>query len=124
AKRAFPVVLFTNSPFMGGMEEHIMVLAQRLVGRGFQVAAICSTAHEIEPLRQSLAAAGVRVHPLAERRSGSVGILRRLASLTATLRQYPGCVVHLHLTGHTGGDLVQTAARLAGARAIGWSGHF
>jgi glycosyltransferase involved in cell wall biosynthesis len=113
-----PIVLFTNSPYMGGMEEHILLLGRGLVRQGYTVAAICSTRDEIRPLRESLAAEGIRVHGLAERGESRLSGLRRLQALHRPLRQYPGCILHLHLTGHHGGDLIQLAARLAGVRAI------
>jgi len=112
-------VLFTNSPFMGGMEEHILVLARGLVERGVDVAVICSDREAIEPLRFELGRAGVRVHALPERSAGPArGLPVRLRALIATLRQYPGGVLHLHLTGHNGGELVAVAGRLANMRAI------
>lgn len=113
-----PVVLFTNSPYMGGMEEHVLQLGRELVRRGYTVAAICSTRDEIRPLRDGLAADGVRVHGLAERGGSPLGVLQRVQALYRTLCQYPGCILHLHLTGHHGGDLVQLAGRLAGVRAM------
>jgi glycosyltransferase involved in cell wall biosynthesis len=58
------------------------------------------------------------VHALAERTASKLGGLQRFQALRRTLQQYPGCILHLHLTGHHGGDLVQLAGRLAGVRAI------
>jgi glycosyltransferase involved in cell wall biosynthesis len=113
-----PVVLFTNSPFMGGMEEHIQHLGRGLVRRGFPVALVCSTRSDIEPLRQTATRDGVVVHTLAERQRSRLGTAKRLARLVQTLRAYPGAVLHMHLTGHMGGELVQLAGRMAGVRAI------
>jgi glycosyltransferase involved in cell wall biosynthesis len=113
-----PIVLFTNSPFMGGMEEHVRLLGRGLAGRGYTVATICSSRDEIRALREGLFEAGVTVHSLAERGGSPLGALHRLRSLTQTLRRYPGCILHLHLTGHAGGELVQLAGRLAGVRAV------
>ena len=31
-----PVVLFANSPYMGGMEEHVVMLGRGLVQRGYR----------------------------------------------------------------------------------------
>jgi glycosyltransferase involved in cell wall biosynthesis len=102
---------------MGGMEEHILVLARGLVDRGHEVAAICSDRGAIEPLRQGLFDAGVRVHCVPERSGSRLGTAARVWRLASILRQYRGCVLHLHLTGHSGGELVLAAARLAGVRA-------
>lgn len=119
----FPVVLFTNSMVMGGMEEHVLQLGRGLVARGFPVAVICSRHEAIRPLREALAAAGVDVHALTSQRASLLGALPRTVSLARVLRHYRGSVVHLHFTGHTGGDLVTLAARLAGARAVVRSVH-
>lgn len=117
-RTAWPVVLFTNSFLMGGMEGHLIQLGRGLVARTFQVAAICSDAEAIWPLRAALAEGGVAVHDLPDRGRSGLGAVRRLRALARILRRYPGCILHLHLTGHRGGDLVALAGHLAGARAI------
>ncbi|MGH2355436.1 MAG: glycosyltransferase family 4 protein [Chloroflexota bacterium] len=115
---AVPVVLFANSPYMGGMEEHVLLLGRGLVRRGFRVAALCPPHEAVQPLRRALADAGVAVHCPTERQTVSFGAARRLRELVQTLRRYPGCILHLHLTGHSGGGLLQLAGQLAGARAM------
>jgi len=118
-----PVVLFTNSMVMGGMEEHVLQLGRALVGRGVRVGAICSLHDEIEPLRRGLAQAGVSVHALAESGGRPSGVARRVANLVRTLRAYRGGILHLHFTGFRGGDLVVLAAKLAGIETIVRSVH-
>jgi glycosyltransferase involved in cell wall biosynthesis len=118
-----PVVLFTNSMLMGGMEEHVLQLGRTLVRRGVRVGAICSLHDEIEPLRSALTAAGVTVHALAESGGSIGGVARRTADLVRTLSWYKGGVLHLHFTGFRGGDLVVAAARLAGIPTIVRSVH-
>jgi glycosyltransferase involved in cell wall biosynthesis len=103
---------------MGGMEEHILVLARGLVKRDVEVAVICSDHDAIEPLRRALGEAGARVHEVPGRSQACFGAARRLLNLTQPIRRYRDCILHLHLTGHEGGDLVVAAGRLAGARAI------
>src|SRR5262245_27330723 len=103
---------------MGGMEEHIVTLAGGLVERGLCVAVLCSNRDEISPFRRSLRDVGVELHPLAERQAGALGPAGRVRQLVETFRRYPASIVHMHLTGHNGGELVQLAARLAGARAV------
>ena len=49
-----PVVLFTNSPAMGGMEQHVLFLAAGFVERGIRTAVVCSARPEIAPLREEL----------------------------------------------------------------------
>ncbi len=120
---ARPVVLFTNSMIMGGMEEHVLQLGRGFVERGVPVAVICSPYEEIRPLREHLAAWGVDVYPLPDRGRGPLGALRRFQALLQTLRRYKGCILHMHFTGYRGGDLVVLAARLAGASKIVRSVH-
>lgn len=96
------------------MDEHVLQLAG-LFQRGFAVAVIRSSTDAIQPLRDALAAAGAVVHPLPTRGRGPAGAARRLLALLRTLRAYPGCLLHLHLTGHGDGDLVALARQLAGA---------
>jgi glycosyltransferase involved in cell wall biosynthesis len=118
-----PVVLFTNSMLMGGMEEHVLQLGRTLVQRGVRVGAICSLHEEIEPLRSALTAAGVTVHALAESGRSVGGVARRTADLVRTLRLYKGGVLHLHFTGFRGGDLVVGAAHVAGIQTVVRSVH-
>ena len=119
----FPVVIFTNSMLMGGMEAHVLQLASALRARGRAVAVICTTDEVIAPLRQALAQAGVEVHALSSRQASLTDAIPRVRELAAVLRRYPGAVLHMHLTGHLGGELVMLAARLAGERAIVRSMH-
>src|SRR5262245_3867353 len=120
---ARPVVLFTNSMVMGGMEEHVLQLGRGFVERGVPVAVICSPYDEIRPLRDQLTASGVEVHALPDRGHGPMGAARRFRTLVQTFQRYPGCVVHMHFTGYRGGDLVVLAARLGGASKIVRSVH-
>jgi glycosyltransferase involved in cell wall biosynthesis len=113
-----PVVLFTGSFVMGGMEAHVAQLGDGLIKRGFDVAAIVSSRDDIEPLRAELDASGVKVHSLAEQRQARFGPIGRFGTLIRTIREYPGCVLHIHSPCHAGGDLVLVAARLAGAHAV------
>jgi glycosyltransferase involved in cell wall biosynthesis len=113
-----PVVLFPNSSGMGGVEAHVIQLAASLRHRGFPVAAICSPRNDLRALREGLIHTGVTVHEISDRDGSHGGIVRRTQRLIATLRQYPGCVLHMHYGGYGGGELVQLAAGLAGVRAI------
>jgi glycosyltransferase involved in cell wall biosynthesis len=116
-RQASPIVLFTNSTIMGGMEEHVLQLGAGLVQRGLRVGVICSTRPAIEPLRDALRDAGVEVHALAERGGSPVGVWQRFGSLVRILRDYQGCVLHVHSTGYRGADLVVLAGRVAGVQA-------
>ena len=119
----FPVVLFTNSVVMGGMEEHVLQLARGLRDRGFRVGVICSRDDAIRPLREALARADVGVHALSSRKASPIGALPRMRELAGVLRAYPRAILHLHFTGHIGGDLATIAARVAGSRAVIRSVH-
>ena len=90
-----PVVLFTNSPAMGGMEQHVLLLASGLVHRGIHTAVVCSPRPEIAPLRDELVAAGVAVHTPPDR-SGVAGVGGRLRDLVDVFRRYRGGVLHVH----------------------------
>ncbi len=112
-----PIVLFANSSGMGGMEAHLMQLARGLRERGHEVAAICEPRSDTVPMRDALRDSGTVVHELGGRDDAG-GVRRRLSALVEALKQHPGCVIHMHYGGYGGGELVQLAARLAGARAV------
>jgi glycosyltransferase involved in cell wall biosynthesis len=118
-----PVAIFTNSVVMGGLEEHVLQLARGLRARGFPVGVICSRHDAVRPLREGLASVDVEVYALASRRASLLGALPRTLSLARILRRYAGGILHLHFTGHTGGDLVTLAARLSGVGAVVRSVH-
>jgi len=112
-----PVVLFTNSLAMGGMEQHVLLLASGLVRRGVRTAIVCSPRPEIAPLRDELRDVGAAVHTPSERtsawRAGG-----RARDLVASFLDYRGGILHVHSTGFHGGDLVMLAAKGARLRAI------
>jgi glycosyltransferase involved in cell wall biosynthesis len=112
------VVLFTNSWTMGGMEEHLVVLAGGLVARGADVAALCPGGPGTQALRERLQRAGVHVKVLPDRGRTPRSLARRILALARAIRERPGCIVHLHLTGHAGGTLIVLVSRIAGARAV------
>jgi glycosyltransferase involved in cell wall biosynthesis len=117
ASVAVPVVIFTNSWAMGGMEQHIIDLGRTLSRRGRRVAVICYASPAIAPLHAALQADGVDVYEFAGG-TGLTGRARALSSLLKILRRYPGCVLHLSESWPAGDGLVVLAARLVGATAI------
>src|SRR6185295_10318243 len=123
AEATFPIVLFSNSVVMGGMEEHVIQLARGLKARGFPVAVMCSGHDGIREMRDALTESGVDVHLLATQRATPFTAVTRVIALSRVLRRYQGGLHHLHFTGHTGGDLATLAARLAGMRAVVRSVH-
>jgi glycosyltransferase involved in cell wall biosynthesis len=110
-----PVVFFTNSPYLGGMEAHIEHLARGMAARGRKVGLICPPGERIATLRHACVEAGVEVMPVEERRTASLG---RARDLKRSLSGYRDGVLHIHMTGPHGGDLVMLAARAGGLRAI------
>lgn len=110
------IVLFSSSFCMGGLEAHLIDLARGLRRRGWRVALVCSTRADIEPLRAKATEAGVEVHTVTEAPS-FFHLLPRARSLVRVLCQHPGCIVHLHLQGESGGTLMLLASRLAGVGA-------
>jgi glycosyltransferase involved in cell wall biosynthesis len=113
-----PVVLFTNSTIMGGMEEHVLQVGRGLVQRGIRVGVVCSTRAAIQPLRDALAQAGVAVRPLAETGGSPRRVADRFRDLISAFSDYRGGVLHVHSTGYRGADLVVVAARVARLGAV------
>ncbi|HVP05116.1 MAG TPA: glycosyltransferase [Dehalococcoidia bacterium] len=112
-----PVVLFTNSWMMGGMEQHIVSLGRGLRRRGYRTSLICSSDPVIAPLREACEAEGVEVHALDDAR-GAIAKVGRLRDLERLLQNYRGGTLHLHLTGPFRGELPMLAGRAAGIRCF------
>jgi glycosyltransferase involved in cell wall biosynthesis len=112
------ITLFSNSWVMGGVEEHLYQLSRGLVRSGFPVSAILSSREAIEPLREALRGCGVQVYSVNEQARSIQGTARRLRDLIQVLRTSRPDILHLHFTGHAGGDLVTLASRLAGVRTL------
>jgi len=112
-----PVVLFTNSQAMGGMEQHVTFLASGFVERGIRAAAVCSPTLSIAALRHDLARLGVEVHTPPDR-PGTGGAVGRVRDLVAAFEPYAGGILHVHSTGFHGGELVMLAGRRAGITTI------
>ena len=106
------VVLFSSSYCMGGLEAHLIDLAKGLPRRGWRVALICSPRPDIEPLRQKFSELGVQVHTVPEA-TNFFQLIPRIRNLVRVLRLHPGCVVHLHLQGESGGTLILLASKIA-----------
>jgi glycosyltransferase involved in cell wall biosynthesis len=111
-----PIVYFTNSPYMGGMEAHIAHLATGMAAEGRRIGLVCRTGSEIDPLKQECATAGVEIIEISEG-SSLARKLRRAQALWRTFRRYRGGVLHIHMTGPHGGELVMLAARAAGIKS-------
>jgi glycosyltransferase involved in cell wall biosynthesis len=112
-----PIIYVTNSPYMGGMEAHIAHLATGLAAKGRRVGLVCRVGNEIDPLKQACAKAGVEIIEISEG-SSFAGRLRRAQALWRTFRRYRGGVLHIHMTGPHGGELIMLAARAAGMKSF------
>jgi glycosyltransferase involved in cell wall biosynthesis len=112
-----PILLFTNGWTLGGMEQHIQMLAAGLAARGFRISVVCSSRPTLARFRDELVAAGVVVRPVAEA-SSKRALVRRLRDLAGVVSEEPGCIVHMHFTGYHGGSLVHAAAALGRAHAV------
>src|SRR5678815_2205527 len=88
AEATFPIVLFSNSVVMGGMEEHVIQLARGLKARGFPVAVMCSGHDGIREMRDALTESGVDVHLLATQRATPLTAVTRVVALSRVLRRY------------------------------------
>src|SRR6478672_862674 len=98
------IALFVNSVEMGGVEEHVRQIAAGFVGRGAEVLLICPESDEIGPLADAGSAAGGHVVRLTlSWGTGSLAALRRFFKLVGLLRSQRVDVLHIHLTGYTGG---------------------
>jgi glycosyltransferase involved in cell wall biosynthesis len=112
------ITLFSNSWVMGGVEEHLYQLGLGLVNSGFPVSAILSSRDAIHPLREALSGCGVQIYSVEEHGHSIQGAARRLRDVTRVLQHSRPDILHLHFTGHAGGDLVTLASRLAGVRTL------
>jgi glycosyltransferase involved in cell wall biosynthesis len=113
------IALFVNSVEMGGVEEHVRQIAAGFVGRGAEVLLICPESDEIGPLADAGSAAGGNVVRLTlSWGTGSLAALRRFFKLVGLLRSQRVDVLHVHLTGYTGGRWAILAATLARTPAV------
>src|SRR6266511_2747653 len=113
------VLLLTNSIAVGGMEEHVELLARHLDRQRFEVFSICPDWEPIVPFQESLAEAADHLAVITpDRRWG----LRRLGTETLRLfhqlRTWRIQVIHMHSTTYRGQTWALITARLAGVDHI------
>jgi glycogen synthase len=113
------ILLLTNSHDIGGMEEHVELLARYLDRQQFEVYGICPDWPAVAPFHESLAAEAD--HAVALSTSRPHGLWSRLTEAIRFYRQIRGWriqVMHMH-SGYFDGHLsVLPIARLAGVRKI------
>jgi glycosyltransferase involved in cell wall biosynthesis len=113
------VLLFTNSVQVGGMEEHVELLARHLDRKEFEVFAICPESEALEPFVRSLQAAADHFAQITpDERRGKLRHYAETARLTQQIRRWRIDVVHMHSTTYRGQYHALMAARLGGARAV------
>jgi glycogen synthase len=113
------VLLFTNSVAVGGMEEHVELLARHLDRERFEVFAVCPDWAPIEPFTRSLGEAADHIAlRTPDRRYGVRRMLIETFRLARQMREWGIQVVHMHSTSYRGQYYAFLAARLAGVRKV------
>ncbi len=113
------VLLFTNSITVGGMEEHVELLARHLDRRLFEVYAMCPEWEGLEPFQASLK--GVADHFAAatpDRRYGAARLLAETVAMARRIRAWGIDVMHMHSTTYRGQYYALLAARAAGVGRV------
>jgi glycosyltransferase involved in cell wall biosynthesis len=113
------VLLFTNSVAVGGMEEHVELLARHLDRQRFEVFAICPDWQPIAPFRRSLSEVTDYLATITpDRRHGPWRQIIETLRLARQIRQWRIQVMHMHSTTYRGQYYAFLAARLAGVRQV------
>lgn len=113
------VLLFTNSISVGGMEEHVELLARHLDRERFEVFAVCPDWEPTEPFSRSLGEAADHIAlRTPDRRYGVRRMLLETFRLARQMRQWRIQVIHMHSASYYGQYYAFLAARLAGVRKI------
>jgi glycogen synthase len=113
------VLLFTNSVAVGGMEEHVELLARHLDRERFEVFAVCPDWEPTEPFSRSLGDAADHIAlRTPDRRYGVRRMLLETFRLARQMREWRIQVIHMHSTSYRGQYYAFLAARLAGVRKI------
>jgi glycosyltransferase involved in cell wall biosynthesis len=113
------LALFTNSIAVGGMEEHIELLARHLDREQFEVFSVCPEWAPIEPFYQALAHESDHIAKITpDRRYGTAKLLKECLRFYSYLRACGISVMHMHSTTYRGQIFALIAARLAGVKQI------
>ena len=113
------VLLFTNSVAVGGMEEHVELLARHLDRARFEVFSICPEWEATEPFYQSLARESDQIAKVTpDRRHGLLDLPGEYLRLFHLLRTWRIDVMHMHSTTYRGQVGALLAARMAGVKRI------
>jgi glycosyltransferase involved in cell wall biosynthesis len=113
------LLLFTNSVAVGGMEEHVKLLARYLDRDQFDVFAICPDWKPTEPFCQSLSQVVDHLAQITpDRRYGSWRQIIETIRLIRQLRAWHIQVMHMHSTTYHGQILAMLASKIAGVKRI------
>ena len=118
------ILLLCNSVQMGGMEEHVRMLAEELDRDCFTVFAVTPDWEPTAAFTAAMArAADYATVNTPDRRSGLFRQLRDSIRLIRHVRRERIDVVHMHSTGHRGENLAAICSWLGGADAVYISEH-
>ncbi|KPV53054.1 hypothetical protein SE17_11880 [Kouleothrix aurantiaca] len=113
------VALFTNSISVGGMEEHVELLARHLDRSQFEVFSICPEWEATEAFYSSLAQESDYIAKATpDRRHGFIRVPKECLRLYHYLRTWRIDVLHMHSTTFRGQMYALMMARLAGVKRI------
>jgi glycosyltransferase involved in cell wall biosynthesis len=113
------VLIFTNSVTMGGMEEHVALLARHLDRSLFEVFAVCPRWQPAERLQQMLAnSADHLAVSTPDRRWGLLSMIWETVRLHRRLRTWQIDVVHMHSTTYRGQVFALIGCWAAGVRRV------
>ena len=113
------IALFTNSVAVGGMEEHVELLARHLDSSKFEVFSICPDWEATEPFYKSLALESDHIaKSTPDRRYGTLKLPSEYLRLYNYLRTWQIDVMHMHSTTYRGQIGALLMARLAGVKRI------
>jgi len=113
------ILLFTNSVAIGGMEEHIELLARHLDRKRFEVFAICPDWAPTLAFTRSLQAVTDHLAEITpDRRYTLWGFIKENYVMVQQLRRWKIDVMHMHSTTYRGQHSAFIAARIAGVKRI------
>jgi glycogen synthase len=113
------LLLLVNSIAVGGMEEHVELLARHLDRRRFEVFAVMPEWEPLRPFAESLASAADHFALITpDLRHGSARLAVETLRLARQLKEWQIDVAHMHSTTYRGQYYAFLAAKAAGVRKI------
>lgn len=113
------LLLFSNTVQVGGMEEHVRLIAEELNGDHFDVLVVMPDWEETNWFADRVRETAAEVTLFTpDRRSGGAGSFREAVRLISYIRHSDIEVAHLHSTSYDGLLLAILAVRLGGVRRV------